>query len=314
MRIAHAAPARNSRTAAAATSELIGGGAGRHATGDILSRTVVQATILAPDMRLPHETPGEPAPGNRVAELLLDIGSVLLGSGAHCGRVSRNIERIAHHWGYQVELFITFTGLSVSLRHSARPDLHVQRFRRCPIHGAHFGIVTEISLLTWQATGENLGIDAVESRMTEIRLLPHHPRWLTLAGTGSACGCLCLLAGGGGINAAIAFVAALCGLSVRQEIMRLRFNPMIGIILAALVTTLITGMAVVHHLGQSPEKALATSVLYLVPGVPLINCVIDLIEGYIPTAVARGVFGGFILLCIAVGMSLGIMILGIDNF
>ena len=54
--------------------------------------------------------------------------------------------------------------------------------------------------------------------------------------------------------------------------------------------------------------------LYLVPGVPLINCVIDLIEGYIPTAVARGVFGGLILLCIAVGMSLAIMILGIHHF
>ena len=88
---------------------------------------------------------------------------------------------------------------------------------------------------------------------------------------------------------------------------------MISFILASLVTTLIAGSAVVGHLGGNPEKALATSVLYLVPGVPLINCVIDLIEGHIPTAIARGVFGGFILLCIAVGMSAGIVILGISN-
>ena len=64
----------------------------------------------------------------------------------------------------------------------------------------------------------------------------------------------------------------------------------------------------------APDRALATAVLYLVPGVPLINCVIDLIEGYIPTAIFRGAFGAFILLCIAVGMSLSILMFGIDKF
>jgi uncharacterized membrane protein YjjP (DUF1212 family) len=70
----------------------------------------------------------------------------------------------------------------------------------------------------------------------------------------------------------------------------------------------------VWHIGSSPEKTLATSVLYLIPGVPLINCAIDLIEGHIPTAISRGIYGGFILLCIAVGMSLSILLLGIHNF
>ena len=134
-----------------------------------------------------------------------------------------------------------------------------------------------------------------------------------LVGAGAACASLCVLVGGDWTNAAAAFVATVCGLLVRQEVLKRRFNPMISFILASLVTTLIAGTAVVGHIGGSPEKALATSVLYLVPGVPLINCVIDLIEGHIPTAIARGVFGGFILLCIAVGMSAGIVILGISN-
>jgi uncharacterized membrane protein YjjB (DUF3815 family) len=88
---------------------------------------------------------------------------------------------------------------------------------------------------------------------------------------------------------------------------------MIGFIAASFTTTLIAGLDMVYHSGASPEKALATAVLYLIPGVPLINCTIDLIEGYIPVSTARGLHGGFILLCIAVGMSMSILLLGIDH-
>ena len=49
---------------------------------------------------------------------------------------------------------------------------------------------------------------------------------------------------------------------------------------------------------STPRKALATSVLYLVPGVQLVNAVIDLIEGYVLTAIARGFPGiSFIVYC-----------------
>ena len=250
----------------------------------------------------------------RVADLLLDMGAVLLVSGAHCGRINRNIDRVAETWGFKVELFITFTGLMVSIKNISRSGEPVARFLRTTPHGVHFGILTEISLLTWQVMEKNLGIDEVEARLAEIKKLPHHPRWLVLPGVGAACACLCLLLGGDGADAGVTFVAAVCGMFVRQETLKMRFNPMIAFIAASFATALVASSDVLLRLGAFPETALAASVLYLVPGVPLINCVIDLIEGYVPTAIARGVYGGFILLCIAVGMSLAIFLLGIQNF
>ncbi len=250
---------------------------------------------------------------SRAADLLLDIGSLLMTSGAHCGRVRRNIARVAEIWGYDMHLFMSFTGITVSIHEIGNPHRRIGRFRSCGLPAVHFGILTEISLLTWRVADENLTLEQVETRLAEIKAIPHHPRWSVLVGAGAACACLCVLVGGDWMNALAAFVATVSGLVVRQEVLKRRFNPMISFILASFVTTLIAGAAVVGHLGGNPEKALATSVLYLIPGVPLINCVIDLIEGHIPTAVARGVFGGFILLCIAVGMSAGIVILGISN-
>jgi uncharacterized membrane protein YjjP (DUF1212 family) len=256
----------------------------------------------------------ELASATRVADLLLEIGSTLQVSGAHCGRISRNIERIAERWGYHMELFMTFTGLMVSIKSIAHPAEQVARFRRCQRPGVHFGILTEISLLTWQVAEENLKIDDVEKRFELIKKIPHYPRWATLLGVGSACASLCILGGGNWANGSMGFLAAVAGMVVRQEVLKQRFNPMIAFILAAFTTGLIAGLDMVYQIGTSPEKTLATSVLYLIPGVPLINCVIDLIEGHVPTAIARGVFAGFILLCIAVGLALSILLLGIQNF
>jgi uncharacterized membrane protein YjjP (DUF1212 family) len=251
---------------------------------------------------------------SRVADLLLEIGSTLQASGAHCGRISRNIERVAERWGYHMELFITFTGLIVSIKSIAQPAERVARFRRCSMHEVHFGILTEISLLTWKVAEENLNIGEVEKQFAIIKNAPHYPRWATLLGVGMACACLCVLGGGNWANACMAFIAAVSGMVVRQEVLKQRFNRMIAFILAAFTTGLIAGLDMIYQIGASPEKTLATSVLYLIPGVQLINCVIDLIEGHIPTAIARGVFAGFTLLCIAVGLALSILLLGIQNF
>ena len=255
-----------------------------------------------------------PFPPSHAADLLLDIGAVLMTAGAHSGRIRRNIDRVAEKWGYNVELFLTFTGVMVSIREIGDPARRVGRFHRVGLPAVHFGIVTEVSLLTWRVVEEDLTIDEVAKRLAEIKAIPHHPRSWVLGGAGIACACLCLLVGGDLLNAVITCVATISGLYLRQETLKRRFNPMIAIVVGSLVTTLIAGLAVVHHIGLAPEKGLATAVLYLIPGVPLINCVIDLIEGHIPTAIARGVFGGFVLLCIAAGMSAGITLLGIHNF
>ena len=51
------------------------------------------------------------------------------------------------------------------------------------------------------------------------------------------------------------------------------------------------------------EITLATSPLFLVPGVPLINGVIDIMEGHVLMGVSRLVNAMLLIVCIAVGLS-----------
>ena len=123
-----------------------------------------------------------------------------------------------------------------------------------------------------------------------------------------------MLSGGGVVDALCTFFGASVGFLARSWVLRLRFNVMISFLVAACVTTLIAGTDTVFKLGNAPEVALATAVLYLIPGVPLINSVIDLIEGYLSASLTRSLYAAFILLCIAAGMTFGITLLGIENF
>ncbi|GGP05886.1 membrane protein [Cloacibacterium rupense] len=247
-------------------------------------------------------------------ELLLDIGSTLMISGANCGRIDRNIKRIADVLGLDIESFFSFNGIILTTKMKDNPSEKATHYKRLPSHGVHFGILTETSLLSWRAVSDGLSYDEIYQEFENIKKIKHHNRYQTLILVALACASLCLLAGGDIIDASFALVGSFLGLFTRQELIKKKFNLMIAIILASLVTCVVCSVNVFFNIGAMPEKGLATAVLYLIPGVPLVNGVTDFIEGYVTTGLARGFHAGFILLCIAVGMAISILIFGIDNF
>ncbi|WP_080905379.1 threonine/serine exporter ThrE family protein [Parabacteroides sp. Marseille-P3160] len=250
----------------------------------------------------------------RVADLFLDIGTFLLASGAHSGRLQTNLGRMAETWGMRLQIHPTFKGLLVSVRDKEDPQNAVTCFKTSPAHSIHLENLTLVSRLSWKVCEERLPIDMAEEAFASIKTQPHYSTWLIAIAVGCSCSGLCLFAGGDFLSVLVTFIASFMGYLVQVEVVRRRYNPMLAITIAAFVTTIVTGLGTLLHLGEHPEASMATAVLYLVPGVPLINCVIDLIEGYLSSSINRALFAGFILLCIAAGMTLSIGLIGISNF
>ena len=95
------------------------------------------------------------------------------------------------------------------------------------------------------------------------------------------------LAGGDAAVCTITFIASCCGMFVRQEVGHRNFNPLVNFAVTAFVTTLISSQAVILQFSNAPFTAIASSVLMLVPGFPLINAVADMLKGYINMGIAR---------------------------
>lgn len=256
----------------------------------------------------------EKIPAQRFADLVLDMGTYLLASGAHCGRLSSNLGRLASTWGFEMNMSPTFKGLLVTVKDVNDPANIVTCYKESPPHVVHLAVLTNVSHLSWKVQEEELSIDETETEFAKIKNKPNYKDLPVAIAVGLSCAGLCLFSLGDTMNAIIAFVAAFIGYLVRCFFTKKKFNPMICISIAAFITTLITGLGTIYGIGTQPEAAMATGVLYLIPGVPLINCVIDLIEGYLSSAINRALFGGFVLLCIAAGMTLCITLLGINNF
>ena len=100
---------------------------------------------------------------------------------------------------------------------------------------------------------------------------------------------------------------------VKQQLSRLKYNPLGVIILSAFAASMAAACAVIFQLGSTPQIALATSVLFLVPGVQMINSIMDLMHGHILMGISRGVHSIMMISCITIGLSATMLIVGVNS-
>ena len=238
---------------------------------------------------------------NELGTILLDVGINLLGAGASCNRIRITMRRLAAVYGYTPH--ISIAPKSVSLTLDQKDDHAVfSGIRSIPIQGVNFKIISGISRLSWDAVEGKFSLKQTRDELNRLLALPHYPRlvvlfFVSLAGAG-----FCFTFGGRLPEMLIAFGATFCGLFVRQEAAKNKFNPYISVFMGSLVASLFAGAFAKAGLNISVEHAFTTSVLFLIPGVPLINCFTDLIDGNIMNGVVRGVNALLFAMAIAFGL------------
>lgn len=236
-----------------------------------------------------------------VGNILLETGAMLMSSGASTNRTRVTLERLAQGLGYGIELLITQRALMLTIIEKDQQHFF-SRLKRISPHGVNFRIVSGISHLSWNVMEQNWTVAQISEELHRLKSLPHYPRMVVLGLVGLAGSAFCHIFGGGNTEMAVAFIATVVGLFVRQEAMKKKFNPYLCVFFAAFAASFIAGLAEHFHIGLQPDKALATSVLFLVPGVPLINSVTDLMDGNIQNGMVRAMNGLMIAFSIAMGL------------
>ena len=236
-----------------------------------------------------------------VGNILLEIGALLMSSGASTNRTRITMGRIAKGLGYGVELLITQRALMLTIIEKDQQHFF-SRMKRISPHGVNFRIVSGISHLSWNVMEQNWTVSQIAEEIQRLKSLPHYPRPVILGAVGLAGAGFCNIFGGGYVEMTVAFVATVAGLFIRQEAVKKKFNPYLCVFFAAFTASFIAGLAEHFHIGMQPDKAFATSVLFLVPGVPLFNSVTDMVVGNIQTGMVRAMNGLMIAFSIAMGI------------
>ena len=236
-----------------------------------------------------------------VGSVLLEIGALLMSSGASSNRVRLTVDRLSETYGYKTEMLVTNRALMLTVTHPNNTE-HFSRVKRTSPHGVNFRLVSGISRMSWRVVDEKWDISQIRDELKRLTALPHYNRLLVLTIVALAGASFCRLFGGNVIEMAVSFVATFIGLFVRQKTHKLGYNMYLCVFFASLSASLISGLSIKMGMSNTLEHSFATSVLFLVPGVPFINAFTDLIDGNILNGLVRGMNGLLIAFMIALGL------------
>ncbi len=244
---------------------------------------------------------------NDIGSILLEIGTLLMSSGATTSRVRNTVHRISEALGYKTSMLITNRAITLSI--SDKSEQHFfNSLKRTSPHGVNFKVVSGISRMSWRVVDEKWAPDQIRAELDRLTSLPHYPKLLVLSLVGLAGASFCRLFGGSVLEMAVTFLATFVGLWVRQEAVIKQFNPYLCVFFASFAASMISGLFSKMGVGNTMEHAFTASVLFLIPGVPLINSFSDLIDDNILNGVVRGINGLLIAFAIALGLMGAMMI------
>lgn len=248
------------------------------------------------------------------AELILTVGQLLMENGADTPQIVRDMKRVAAYMGIPAEKFhlhIMYTTLMLNI--SDETHSHTS-FRKCPKHAVNMKIISAVSKLTWRALRDHYTLDEFKSELDAVAKRPRYPHWMTICAAGTGCGAFCTLFGCD-LNAALyTATAAIIGKIVQMQCAeRFGVNPYVSMMFAAFSATIVAYMT--HFLPTAtPWHPLIAAALFLVPGVPMINALSDMLSTYLISGVARTVHTLIIIGAMTFGIVFAIGMADFDSF
>ena len=220
------------------------------------------------------------------AIFLAEYAATMMAVGAQTSRIQYNTVRMARSFGYHINLLIFPKTLSITLL-DADHNRSYTYIKKTPEMALNFKANMKLSALSWRAFDNKLPLKELWRLFKMIVKEKRESRWTVLLLASLANACFCRLFDGNLTSMCIVFVATLVGFFIRQELTRRKFNHLAVFVICAFVSTMIGVTDYLYFHGGTEDISLGTSMLYLVPGVPLINGVMDIVDGHALDGIAR---------------------------
>jgi uncharacterized membrane protein YjjP (DUF1212 family) len=142
---------------------------------------------------------------------------------------------------------------------------------------------------------------------------PLSPTWLFTLAAASGAAALAVIFGVRHLVAeALIFVSAALGAILRRSLARYSANVFLQPFGAALLAGVIGALAVRYQLSSSLRLVAVCPCMVLVPGPPVLNGAMDLINGRVTLGTARVIYAGLVVVAISTGLLIGLSLLGVS--
>ncbi len=260
----------------------------------------------------------------RITRLCIRCALLLMQFGAESAVVVDLTKRLGVALGVDgVECGLSFNAVTLTTLYQGRC---ITTVRNTVHQGINVSILVHIQQIVLQAEQYKAAQLAILSTDEQDKFIEHttqafdtmgraaYPNYLVSLFVGLSCACFAYLNGGGLAIALVTFLAGCVAMRMRVYLSAHHFNPFVVVIITAFVATLLGAMAYFLKLGDNGDIAVASSILLLVPGFPIINALSDILKGYINMGVGRWMFATMLTLSACVGIVIALILLQIPHW
>lgn len=249
-----------------------------------------------------------------IGSFLVEYTAWLMGCGATCIRIEKNVGRIAASYGVRTEMTVMPRHIQLSVMD--REDMECITLnvavKAVPID---FSLNTSLSELSWRIADRHIPLEeAIDIfRKITVEATGRKGKYVPLL-VAAANASFCRLFGGDAVAMAIVAAATLAGYMLKNALLSRHVDVRVVFIACAFVSSVLGSTGLLFGLGGTSDVALATSVLYLVPGIPLINSFSDMLYRHYLSAFCRFADAAIFTCCLSIGLCLGMLAMGVGMF
>ena len=238
-----------------------------------------------------------------LSNFLLDYAVMLMRSGANTERTVRNVTRICKSFGYETAIAIFQRNITMTISHPNDHSIRRTYVKQQMSPHLSLSIVNDLSALSWQSFDTDISLDELKEKYNEIVSNAHSNKYIVLVFASLAIAAFCQLFGGDFHSMIIVFLSTIVAFALRLFLIKIKFDVR-AMIIAVSFTASITAYYIGKYLinTNTLDVAVSTSVLFLIPGVHIINSVTDILDGHVMTGMARGISAMILVICIAIGL------------
>ena len=232
-------------------------------------------------------------------------------SGARAEVVRNGIEMVVSGLGAEtIAVRIGYASISLTVRDGGDVGNTISRLLQVGHHGVNLQLNNAARALAVRASQGNMTPEQIVEKVGSLRKQTPKHHWVTVAlATGLACASFGQLLGTDVMSFLPIWFAGFLGQTIRHFMVLNKQNVFAMVTIVAFVSSAVGGLISQLIGSVTPEMAMFSSVLLLVPGVPSMNAQTDIMEGSPTLGSARALTVFMILIFLTVGVALSRYIL-----
>ncbi|MBQ6829897.1 MAG: threonine/serine exporter family protein [Clostridia bacterium] len=239
----------------------------------------------------------------------MDIGELMLVSGAEIRRVEESVSRMCYAFGAtRVDVFIITSSMVVTV-HTEDGAVYTQT-RRVTSLTTDYEKLHRLNALSRKICEGSVSVQEIEETVSTIRQIKKVPLWLEIICYAMIAGAFAIFFGGTLVDAAAAMVVGivvrLC-LFVAELVIT---NKIFGKFFSTIVITVLAFLSVKLGWVATPDNIIIGNIMALIPGIGLTNAIRDLFTGDSIAGLLRSIEAVLAALAIAAGYFLVVLLGG----